>query len=136
MGASGGCFQVQGFEEVELFRLLSSEGCLGCRADTGDVLLNALQKIEGGARACAVAFRLQAHAHDAIEDEGREADHGMGADAIWQAMVDRRDLDVGFQHAEATLDIREALVGPIGRVVRRIILRRNFRQTFVDDCCF
>ena len=100
MAASGGSFQVQGFEEVELLRLLTREGCLGCRADTGDVLLNALEQIEGSARACVMTPGFQPHAHDAVEDESREADHGVGADAIRQAVVDRRDLDVGFQHAE------------------------------------
>ena len=70
MAVSGGCLQAQGFEEVELLRLLAREGCLGCRADTSDVLLNALKQIEGGPRACTVAFRLQAHAHDAVENEG------------------------------------------------------------------
>ena len=44
--------------------------------------LNAFQKIEGGARARAVALGLQAHAHDTVEDVGQEADHGMGADAV------------------------------------------------------
>jgi hypothetical protein len=38
-----GCFQVQSVEEIQLFRLLSGEGCLGGRADAGDVLLNAFE---------------------------------------------------------------------------------------------
>jgi hypothetical protein len=50
-----------------------------------------------------------AHAHDAVEDEGEEADQGVGADAVGQAVVDRRDLDVGFQDAEAALDVGQAL---------------------------
>lgn len=106
MAVSGGCLQAQGFEEVELLRLLAREGCLGCRADTGDVLLNALEQIEGCARAGAVPLGFQTHAHDAVEDERQEADQGMGADAIRQAVMDRGDLDIGFQDAETALDIR------------------------------
>ena len=67
MAVSVGCFQVQSVEEVQLFRLLSGEGCLGGRADAGDVLLNAFEQIECGARACGVTLGLQAHAHDAID---------------------------------------------------------------------
>ncbi len=114
MGVSGRFVQAQGFEEVELFRLLTCEGGLGCRADTGDMLLNAFQKIESGARACAVPLGFQAHAHDAVEDESQEADHGVGADAIRQTVMHRRNLDVGFQHAEAALDLCEALVARDG----------------------
>ncbi len=91
--------------------------------------LNALEQIEGGARARAVAFRLQPHAHDAVKNESEEADHGVGADAIRQAVVDRGDLDVGFQHAKAALDVREALVardGVGGREVWGVGDQREF----------
>ena len=70
-----------------MFRLLSGEGCLGGGAGAGDVLLNTLEQIEGGARARAVAFRLQPHAHNAVKNESEEADHRMSADAIRQAVV-------------------------------------------------
>jgi hypothetical protein len=43
-----------------LFRLLSGEGCLDGRADARDVLLNALEQIEGSAQAGAIALGLQA----------------------------------------------------------------------------
>jgi hypothetical protein len=53
-----------------------------------------------------VTLGLQPHAHDAPEHEHEreEADQGMGADAIRQAVVDRRDLDVGFEDAKAAFD--------------------------------
>ncbi len=41
--------------------------------------------------------------------EGQEADQGMGADLIRQAVVDRGDLDVGLQDAEAALDVGKRL---------------------------
>jgi len=31
-----------------------------------------------------------------------KADQGMGADAVGQSVMNRRNLDVGFQHAKAT----------------------------------
>ena len=83
-----------------MLRLLSGEGGLGCRADAGHVLLNAFQQIERGPRARGMALGRQAHAHDAAEDKGEEADQGVGADAVRQAVVDGGDLDVGSQHAE------------------------------------
>ena len=36
---------------------------------------------------------------------GRQPQKRMGADAVWQAVVDLGDLDVGFQDAETALDI-------------------------------
>jgi len=111
---SGGFWQVESVEELQLFRGDRRKAVEGPFANICRMALNAFQKIEGGARAGAVAFRLQAHAHHAVEDEGQEADHGVGTDAIRQAVMDRRDLDVGFQHAEATLDVRETLVARDG----------------------
>lgn len=81
-------------------------------ADMSGVLLNARQKIEGGPRAGRVALCLQAHAHDAIEYQGEEADEGMGANAVGQAMVNGRAFDVGFEDSEAALDICQGLVAP------------------------
>ena len=81
------------------------------------------EQIEGCARACTMALGLQAHAHDTVEDEGQEADHGVRADTLGQPMMHRRDLDVGFQDAEATLDVCKALVardGVGGREVRGV----------------
>lgn len=46
----------------------------------------------------------------AVEDEVQEADHGVCADAIGQSMMNRRGLNVEFQHAEAALGVCEALV--------------------------
>ena len=97
--------------------------------------MNALEQIEGGARARAVAFRFQPHAHDAVEDEGQEADHGVGADAIRQTMMHRRDLDVGFQHAEAALDIREALVARDGLGGGEVGGIGDQRKLAVEELC-
>ena len=89
----------------------------------GGVFLNAGEQIKRGARARGVSLCLQAHAHDAVEHEGEEADQGVGADAIRQTVMDRRYLDIGFKDSESTFDIRERLVpgdglggGEVGRV--------------------
>jgi hypothetical protein len=39
----------------------------------------------------------------------------MGADAVRQAMVNRGDLDVGFEDSKSSLDIGEPLVARDGR---------------------
>lgn len=89
-----------------MLRLLSGGGCFGGGADAGHVLVNAFQKIESGTRAYSVTLGFQTHAHDAVKDEGQKADHGMGADAVGQPVVNRRNLDVGFEHATASAAVR------------------------------
>ena len=81
--------------------------------------VDAGEEIERRSGAGGVSLGLQAHAHDAIEHQRQEADQCMGADTVWQAMMHRRDLDVGFQDAEATLNVGETLVVGDGVVSRR-----------------
>ena len=61
---SGGFWQVEGVEELQLFRGDCREALQGSPANIGCVALNALEQIEGGARARAVAFRFQALTSD------------------------------------------------------------------------
>lgn len=82
----------------------STDAVKAALPDVSGMFLDAPEQIEGGARTCAVAVGLQAHSHDAVENERQEADHGMGANAIGKPVMDGRDLDVGLQNAEATLD--------------------------------
>ena len=109
-GSSGGFGQGQGIEKVQLFRGWAGRAFEGALADPCSVPLDACEQVERGAGASAVAPGLQVQAHDAVEHEGEEADQRMGADAVWEAVVDGRDIDVGFQHAEAAFDVGEALV--------------------------
>lgn len=51
------------------------------------VALYAREHVERGSGACAMALGLQTHAHNAVEDEGREVDHGVGANAV--AAIDK-----------------------------------------------
>lgn len=53
---------------------------------------------------------LELHAHDAMQHQREEADQRVRANAVWQAVEHRRDLDVGLQHPEAALDVGQALV--------------------------
>ncbi len=106
---SGGV-QVQGVEEVQLFGAWSGDAFELSVGDPGVMAMDAGEKIEGGSGAFGMTPGFQAHAHDAIKDQGQEADQSVGADTVGQAVVDGRDLDVGFQHPEPALDVGEALV--------------------------
>lgn len=111
---SGGLGQVQGVEKLQLLGCCCGEPFYRALTDLCLVALDTGQQVERGARAGAVPLGLQAHTHDAVEHEGQEADQGVGADAVWQSMVNWRDLDVGFQNAEAALDIGQLLVARDG----------------------
>lgn len=90
----------------------------GWRGDAGDrpvgdlciVALELGEKFQGGFGACGVTLGLQAHAHDPVKGEGEEADERVRPDAVRQAVVDLRDLDVGFEDAEPALNIGKTLV--------------------------
>ncbi len=78
--------------------------------DRHALLLDSAQLRQGHLGRGAVAGGLQALAHHAVQDQGHEADAGVGADALGQAVEDRRNLDLGLQHLEAPLDVGQALV--------------------------
>ena len=113
-GLSGGFGQAQGVDEFQLFGGCVGQAAQRALADRCFVSLDAGEQFERGAGAGAVALCLQAHAHDAVEHQGEEADQRMGADALWQAVVDRGDLDVGFEDTEAALDVGQRLVARDG----------------------
>jgi len=104
----GRFWQAQGVKDVEWLRGAFAQALEAALPGVGGVFLDARQEIERGAGAGGVALGFQAQAHDAPEHEGEgegegegeEADQGVSADAIRQAVVDGGDLDVGFQHAE------------------------------------
>ena len=97
------------------------------------MFLDARQQIEGGSGARAMTLGLQAHAQDAIEHQRQEADQCMGADTVWQAMMHRRDLDVGFQNAESTLNVGETLVAGDGLRRREVGRIGQQRQLAVEE---
>lgn len=66
-----------------------------------------LQQPHGGFRP---VLLLQAHAQNPVLDQRQEAHQRMGADAPRQAVVDRPDLNVALERAEASLDVGQALV--------------------------
>ena len=87
---------------------------------------------------------LKAHAHDAVKGKSQEADQRMGADAIWQPMVDGRDLDICFQCAKPTLNIAKFLVlmdsffrrylGNIGQQDQFAVEQRGLRDGVLIHC--
>jgi len=99
----------------------------------GGVFLDAREQVERGAGAGVMAVRFQAHAHDAAEDQRQEADQGVRPDAIWQPVMDRGDLDVGFQHAKAALDIGEGLVAGHGFGGRQVGGMGQERELAVEE---
>lgn len=59
--------------------------------------LDPSQKFECGARAGTMAVGLRPHAHDPVENKGKETDQGVASDPVRQAMVNRPDLDVDLK---------------------------------------
>ena len=94
---SAGFWQVECFEEVHLLGCGFAYSVEAAASGICRVFLNARQDFEGDLRTCVMVFGLQAHAHDPVQGEGQKADQRMGADTVWQPVVNRRDLDVGFQ---------------------------------------
>ena len=94
---SGGFWQAQGVEEVELSGMLLLVPLEGAGTDMGGVFLDAGQKVERGSGACGMALCFQAHAHDAVEDEDQEADHGVRADAVGEPVMNRRGIAFGTE---------------------------------------
>jgi hypothetical protein len=94
---SGRFWQVQGVEEVKLLRCRGGRSFESPLCDAGLVPVDSRQQVEGGTGGGGVSLDLQAHAHDAVEDQCQEADQCVGADPVGQAVVDRGDLAVGFQ---------------------------------------
>ena len=72
--------------------------------------MNGLELRQGSFRRQAGVGHLQSRAHDAIQDQCHKANHRVCADALRQAVIHRRNLNLGFQDFEATLDISQAFV--------------------------
>ncbi len=130
---SGGFWQAQGIKKLELRRGWRGGSLERFFRDTGLMPVDAGEEIERSSGAGGVSLGLQAHAHDPIEHEGEEADESMGADAVWQAMMNRRDLDVGFQNAEAALNVGEAFVAGDGLRRREVGRIGQQRQLAVEE---
>jgi hypothetical protein len=107
---ASGPWKLECFEQVELLRGGLADAGVGVTADGGAVLLDATEDFQCGFRAAWAAMLLQSCAHDAIEQQRQEADQRMCADAFGQAVVDRCDLQVALEYAEATFDVGQALV--------------------------
>ena len=70
--------------------------------DADLVMLNALQLRQSAFRRQIAVGGAEALAHDAIKDQGDEANTGVRLDALGQAVIDRADLDLGLEYAEAS----------------------------------
>ncbi|CAI10630.1 hypothetical protein p2A211 (plasmid) [Aromatoleum aromaticum EbN1] len=79
-------------------------------AEPDAVVLDAMQLLERPLGGEAGVRGAQPRAHDAVQDQRHEADRGVCADAFGQPVIDRPNLDLGFEHLEAALDVGERLV--------------------------
>jgi hypothetical protein len=70
------------------------------------MLLNFLQLLDGSLRRQIAIRLLEPLAHHPIQHQRHETDTGVRLDPLRQAMEHRADLDLGFQHPKAPLDIR------------------------------
>ena len=73
--------------------------------DADAVTLNPAQLCQGPLRAELALGQLQAMPHDAVNDQGHEAQHGARADALRQLVVHRCDVDLGLEDPETPLDV-------------------------------
>ena len=103
----GGGWELEGLEQFGLLRVKSAQSSDGLTVDLDAVLLDLAQQRECLLGREWVSGCLEFHPHHTVEDQGQEADQGMGADTLGQAMVHRCNLDITLEHAEAELDIRQ-----------------------------
>ena len=108
MGVDRGLFDVECGQRLCLAGLNSGDAQdRGAVVDAHGVLLDAAQFCQGCFGREVAAGELEALAHDAVQDQGQEANTGVGLDAFGQAVEDRGDLDLdlGLEHLEAALDV-------------------------------
>ena len=102
MRIEGRFFDRQGGEDIGLLPVNCRDAGNRFGAVQSDaVMLNPTQFRQSAFGRESGVAGVQAGAHDAIQDQRHEADRCMGADAFRQSMIDRADLDFGFEDAES-----------------------------------
>ena len=91
--------ELEALEEVALVRGDAAGAGDGRALDLDAVTLDLAQRRQR------VMAGAQAFAQDAMQDQGEKADQCVRANALGQAVMDRRDVEVGLEHAEAALDV-------------------------------
>jgi hypothetical protein len=107
----GGYFEPEGLKDLALdgIGVAHPDGALLVGQD--DLMqLDALDDLQHTLRRVRALGVLELHAQDAVQHERQDTDQRMRLDPLGQLVEDRRDLDVGLQHLEATLDVGQALV--------------------------
>ena len=101
-----GCFDFQRLEHLVVFGRYGRHARQWRRAVDGHpVMLDAFQRLQRPLRRDSGVGRTQTHAHHAVQDQRHEADRRMGPYALWQAVVDRANLQFRLQDLEAALNI-------------------------------
>ena len=109
-GFGSGFLEVEILKDLSLLRGHAGDAAVGVLADGGAVLLDAAKQLQCAGRTQAVAAGFESHAHHPVKHQCKKADLGVGSDALGQPVVDGGDLNVGFEHPKAALDIGKALV--------------------------
>jgi hypothetical protein len=111
LGTCGGVLDVEGGQQVRLFAVNAGDaGDRHALVDGEALTLDATQLVHDGLGRSGMPNELQALARHAVQDQGRGADASVGADMLRQTVEHQRDLDLGFLHIQAVLDVGEALV--------------------------
>jgi len=101
--------------------------------DGDGVMLNAAQIRQHGLGRLITARNAQPASHHPIQDQRHEAQARVGADPIRQAVKHRRNLDLGFQHPEAALDVGKRLVALDDRSRAQIVHVAHQQQLAVHE---
>jgi len=103
--------------------------------DAHVVTLDAAQLLQRGLGRQGAAGQPQALAHHPVQHQRHEADAGVRADALGQPVEHRRNLDLGLQHMEATLDVGQALVARHDLLGAQVMHVAHQQQLAVHRLC-
>ena len=93
MGVDGGLLDVECGQRLRLAWLNGGDAKdRGAVVDAHGVTLDAAQFCQGGFGREVAAGELEALAHDAVQDQGQEANAGVGLDALGQAVEGKRPV--------------------------------------------
>jgi hypothetical protein len=111
LGIRNGLSDVHRRQQVSLLTVNIGDACERHPLVDGNALaLNPSQLRQRTFWRSAVACGLQALAHHAVQNQRHKANTGVSANALRQSVIDRRNLNLGFEHPKAPLDVGQALV--------------------------
>ena len=82
--------------------------------------------VAGDLQGIGAARVLELHTQYAVQNQSHEADQSVGADTVRQAVEDGGDLDFGFEHPEAALDVGHFFSASLALPRQRALPSKNF----------